>query len=273
MYEGTIKREKMLSAFSTMLKPARLITNFSQEELAEKSGLPVELIAGVENGRHRFHEPHYLALAAVFDSTKYTENYNIYRAVLRILTPEDEIVDDTDDFVLVKRWFESFNEANENYNGTEYDDILENLAGKYDIYVDTSAAEDENFPAFVSRLEPLLMQARAKIFVPSTVVSEIEEDIEISDNEREKMDLTEALDYIRTKSAVGVIEIRECLEGFDDTSEVLIALVTDMQSYDKIAIITQDFGLARVMSCQAKVLSAHINDTGDLVLWEENHDE
>ena len=267
MYEGTIKREKMLTAFSSMLKPARIITNFSQEELAEKSGLPVDLIARVENGMHRFHEPHYLALAAVFD--KYTENYNIYRAVLRILTPEDEFVDEANDFVLVKRWFESFNEKNE--TGSGYDNLLESLAGKYDIYVGTSAAEDENFPAFVSRIEPLLMQAHSKIFMPSTVVSEIEEDIEISNDEREKLDFAEALDYIRTKSAEGVIEIRECLEGFDDTSEVLTAIVADMQSYDRAAVITQDFRLASILtSGSQEVIAAHINDTGDLVLWGDN---
>ena len=267
--EGTIKREKMLSNFSSMIKPARLITNLSQEELAERSGLSIELITSVENGMHRFHDEHYLALAAVFDNMKYTEDSSIYKAVLRILTPEDEIfaANDDNDFILVKRWFDTFSEDNKN-SEMACDSFLENLAEDYSIYVDTSAAEDENFPALVSRLEPFLRQSENQILVPSTVINELKEDIENSEEAEEKLSLTEAFDFIDTKEGEGLIKIRDCPQIFGDTEEVLPAMITKEAEYNQVAVITQDSGLARIlMSYHENIISAHINDTGDLILW------
>lgn len=67
-----------------------MIMNLSREKLAEFSGLPLDVVAGAEEGMHRLHEPYYLALAAVFDRTKYTEDASIYKALVRILTPENK---------------------------------------------------------------------------------------------------------------------------------------------------------------------------------------
>ena len=257
-YEGTIKREKMLSNFSSMIKPARLITNLSRKELAEKSGLPLEIIAGVEDGIHRFHEAHYLALAAVFDDVASTEDSSIYRAVLRILTPEDEALRMNDDggFILVKRWFDTFRQ---NDNSTD-DDFLSDLAGNYEIYADASAVEDENFPALVTRLEPFLRQNGTKIFIPSAAVDELEEDIEISGDSEENIDLDEALHYVKTKNEEGLISIRECPGDFGDAEEIL--------QPERTAVITQDSDLAENLASKyPKIIAAHISDTGDLILW------
>lgn len=262
--EGTIKREKMLANFSSMIKPARLITNLSRQELAEKSGLPLELIAGVEHGIHRFHEAHYLPLAAVFDSIADTEDCSMYRAVLRVLTPEDESLRMNDDggFILVKRWFDTFMQSDDSTD----DDFLSDLAGNYEIYADTSAVEDENFPALVIRLEPLLRQNNTKIFVPSAAVDELEEDIEISGNAEENIDLNAALHYVRTKNEEGLIDIFECPEDFDDTEEIFTAILAGQP--ERIAIITQDSALAENLASKyPKVIVAHISDTGDLILW------
>ena len=268
--EGTIKREKMLSNFSTMIKPARLITNLSQEKLAEMSGLSIELIIGVENGMHRFHEEHYLALAAVFDNMKYTEDSSIYKAMLRILTPEGEIfeISDDNDFILVKRWFDTFSEDNNINNERTCDSFLEDLAEDYSIYVETSAAEDENFPALLSRLEPFLCQSEKKILVPSTVINELKEDIENSEEAEEKLNLTEALEFLDIKKNEGLIKIRDCPQIFEDTEEVLHSMIANESEYNKIAVITQDPGVAQIlMSYHENIISAHINDTGDLILW------
>ena len=272
-YDAGIKREKMLSAFTTMIKPARIIANFSQEELAEKSGLSLELVSGVENGMHRFHESHYLALAAVFDNTKYTEDSSIYRAVLRILTPEDEIirVGNDDDFVLIRRWFETFSGGNESDDGRVADNLVEDIVKNYDIYVDTSAVEDENFPAFVSRLEPLLRAADAEIFVPSTIIDELSDDIETSEDEKEKLNLTEALEYVRVKSNEGLIHIQESYGGFDDfddTEDFLASTIADASNGDKILVITQEFELSQdLTSGHQNVIAAYINDKGDIIMW------
>lgn len=287
-YEGTIKREKMLSNFSSMIKPARLISNLSQRELADKSGLSIELIAGVENGIHRFHEEHYIALAAVFDNMKYSAEDNIYKAVLRILTPEDEIFDfersDDRDFILVRRWFDSFidseneNEseiANENIININHDNtcdsLLEDLAENYNIYVDTSAAEDENFPALVSRLEPLLRQSENQLSVPSTVIKELREDIETCEGADERLNIADAFNFLETKEAEGLIKICDCsqvYESFQDTEEVLSNMIAKEADNNKIAVITQDPGLAKIlMSYNENIIAAQINDTGDLFFW------
>ncbi|MBR1486679.1 MAG: hypothetical protein IJ859_06975 [Synergistaceae bacterium] len=269
-YEGTIKREKMLANFSNMIKSARIITGLSHEELAKKSGLSAEFIIGVEEGLHRFHEAHYLALAAVFDNVKYSEDSNIYKALLRILTPEDEIFKTgcENDFVLVRRWFETFNEDFEAEDESFNDNFLEDLAVNYDIYADSSAIEDENFPALVSRLEPLLIQNASKIFVPSVSVRELEEDIELSKYAEEKLNLREVLEYIKAKNEEGLISILESPEDFDDTEEMLAETLIHSPEYEKIAIITQDFELAENLTSEHQNVTAlHISDTGDLILW------
>ena len=158
-YSGKILREKMLGTFGSMLRPARMIMNMTREELAEKSGLPLEIISGVEDGFHRFHEPHYLALASVFDYVKFTEDDNIYQALIRILTPDNEFEAENhaDDFILVKRWLETFNlgsdGVNEAYEDEEYNEVedydeclddaeLANLTHNYKIFMDYSAIKD-----------------------------------------------------------------------------------------------------------------------------------
>ena len=269
-YDAEIKREKMLASFTNMVKPARIISNFSQEELAEKSGLSIELIAGVENGMHRFHEAHYLALAAVFDSTKYTEDGSIYRAVLKILTPDDETIQSgyEDGFILVKRWLDTFSAETDADNDRIADDWIEELVRNSDIYADTSTAEDGNFQAFVNRIEPLLRETGKVISVPSTVMKELSEDMEITGNEEERMNLAEALEYIRAKSDEGIISIREPIEGFDDTEDVLEALAANASADDRITIITQEFELADDLASERPcVTAARINYNGDLTLW------
>ena len=144
MDNGKILREKMLGTFGSMLRPARIILNMSREELAAKTGLHLETIAGVEDGFHRFHERHYLAIASVFDYMKFTEEGNIYKALVRILTPDGEFVSASegcadDDFILVKRWFATFGDAG-TYDGENYNE--EDDDENYDEYDDEENEDD-----------------------------------------------------------------------------------------------------------------------------------
>lgn len=281
-YDAGIEREKMLAAFTDMIKPARIIANFSRKELAERSGLSAELIADVEDGLHRFHEAHYLALAAVFDGTKYSEDASIYRAVLRILTPEDELIQTVsdDDFVLVRRWLATFsmeNGSDDGFNDEISDDAvvdIEDLIRNSDIYADVSASENRNFQAFINRIEPLLKESDRSISVPLTVMNELSEDMEISTDEEEKLNLAETLEYIRAKSDEGIISIREPIEGFENTEDILEALSANASANDRITIITQEFELAEdLASGRPGVTTTRINDSGDLTEWKViNHD-
>ena len=275
-YNGQTLREKMLGTFGTMLRPARMIINFSREKLAEFSGLPLDVIAGAEDGIHRLHEPHYLALAAVFDSTKYTEDASIYKALVRILTPENEFSYDSGegDFILVKRWFATFsmNDDEEEYGHDEYDDDmtaesnLEDIASGYRIFADTSAVEDENFPAFVERIEPLLRQNDSVISIPSAVLEELRGDIDMNDDDI----LQSSLDCVTRKISEGLIKLRTCPAlNADDIDEIFAGMFTDMGSDSNIMLITQDEERAEYFtSGNPNVTASRLTDGGGLSVWE-----
>ena len=315
---GTITRKNMLETFSAMLKPARMIMNISREELADLSGLDESLIENVETGRMILQKSHYLALASVFDNVKYQEEENIYRALVRILTPErdDESSGEHESFVLVRRWFETFNEElviipglnddvmfeagedfrfgkedDEDYDSdAEYEDAdddedievlpgekltdseLEDLAANSKIIADTSAIGNENFPALVTRLEPLLRQADSVIIVPHRAIDELQESIAAADSEDEKLNLSDALKYVERKANEGLIKIRSYdFECADDSADDVISDVFDKlgKEYD-FMFITQD---ARVyldlVSGRENVKAAHVDDKGDLILWSD----
>lgn len=280
-YNGQALREKMLGTFGTMLRPARMIMNLSREQLAEISGLPLDVIAGAEDGIHRLHEPHYLAFAAVFDNTKYTEDASIYKALVRILTPENEFSYDSGegDFILVKRWFSTFSindEEEEEYghDEDEYDDDgdmsaesnLDEIASGYRIFADTTAAEDENFPAFVERIEPLLRQNDSVISLPSAVLEEIRGDIDMNDDET----LRRSLDCVTRKISEGLIKLRTCpVMNPDDIDEILATMFRETGSDSSIMLITQDGERAEYFtSGNPNVTASRLTDNGRLAIWE-----
>ena len=278
-YNGQTLREKMLGTFGTMLRPARMIMNFSREQLAEFSGLPLDVIAGAEDGIHRLHEPHYLALAAVFDSTKYTEDASIYKALVRILTPENEFSYDSGegDFILVKRWFATFSmndDKEEEYGHDEYDDDddgdmtsesnLDDIASGYRIFADTSATEDENFPAFVERIEPLLRQNDSVISIPSAVLEELRGDMDMNDDET----LRRSIDFVTRKISEGLIKLRTCpVMNTDDIDEILAEMFSE--TGENIMLITQDEERAEYLaSNNPNVTASRLTDGGGLAIWE-----
>lgn len=279
-HNGQALREKMLGTFGTMLRPARMIMNFSREQLAEFSGLPLDVIAGAEDGIHRLHEPHYLALAAVFDSTKYTEDASIYKALVRILTPENEFSYDNreGDFLLVKRWFATFsiNDGEEEEYGHDeyYDDDgdmpaesdLEDIASGYRIFADTSAVEDENFPAFVEHIEPLLRQNDSVISLPSAVLEELRADIDMNDDEI----LRRSLDCVTRKISEGLIKLRTSpVLNADDTDEILAEMFSEMDEGKRIVLITQDEERADYFtSGNANLTASRLTYGGGLCVWE-----
>lgn len=312
---GSMTRKNMIDTFSAMLKPARMIMNISREELSALSGLDETLIEEVETGRLRLQKSHYLALASVFDNAKYQEEENIYRALVRILTPDNEADSDGEagDFVLVRRWFDTFSGDSENDGGFEeyeelvqvpelagvndiYDDEysdedfddeadedtdealpgeilsdseLEDLAENCKIFADSSAVSDENFPALITRLEPLLRQADSVIIVPQKAIDELQEHISRSASEDEKLNLSDALKYIARKGNEGLIRIRSY--DFDGDSDDVIGEVFDKHGDEyEFMLITQlgDVYL-NVVSGRENVRAAHINDKGDLILWND----
>ncbi|MBQ7217658.1 MAG: hypothetical protein IJS39_16955 [Synergistaceae bacterium] len=278
---GRLMRKNMLGTFSAMLRPARMIMNVSREEFAELSGLDPELIADVEEGRRVFTEAHYLAAASVFDNEKYKGADNIYRALVRILTPEEGSEDSgsTGDFVLVRRWFGTFSGDDEALCEDEDEDSgyrltdseLEDMAAGWKIFADTSAIGDENFPALVTRLEPLLRQADAVISVPQTALDELTEEIGSEDDDDEKLNLSDALKYVERKASEGLIRIRDY--DLDGDSVEVINQVFEKNGHEYFfALITQDEDAAEfITKGSSNVKAVHIDDKGDLILWG-NHE-
>lgn len=273
---GKLTRKNMLGTFSAMLKPARMIMNVSREDFAELSGLDAELIADVEEGRRPFTEAHYLAAASVFDNEKHKNAENIYRALVRILTPEDfpENFGGTEDFVLVRRWFGTFSEDDpsdtddcEDSGIRLSDSELEDIAAECRIFADASAVKDENFPALVSRLEPLLRQSDSVIFFPQTVLDELHEDIDDSDDDDEKLNISDALKYVDRKAHEGLFRIQDY--GFDgDIVDVLSQVFANYEGEYNFMLITQDEIIAEDITDDTEnVRAAHIDDKGDLILW------
>ena len=314
--DGSILRSSMLETFSAMLRPARRIMNISQQELAALSGLDESLIEAVEDSRMTLQRPQYLALAAVFDSVKYKEGEEIYRALLRILTPDASArySGEYQDFVLVRRWLETFcgidgsidsdevskeipelvraddlpdyasdSGGEENTDcDSDYEDSteelpgerlpdseLEDIAANCKIIADASAIGDENFPALITRFEPLLRQADAIIIVPQKAIDELREKINTSMNEDEKLNLSDALKYVARKGNEGLLRIRSY--DLDGSSTDVIDGVFDKYSkeYD-FMLITQDCSVFRnIVSGRENVSAARINDKGDLILWSD----
>lgn len=287
-YNGQELREKMTDTFSTMIHPARMIVNMSKEDLAELSGLSESLISEVEKGEQTFESSHYLALASVFDNTKNTEEENIYRALVRILTPEDvfETGDEAEDFTLVRRWFKTFNgEAvnfyDDNHDSINYDDSddsqeftdklsdteLKELAEKYKIYADTSAIEDENFPALVSRLEPSLRNADSTIYVTEASLDELSDAVKNGNNREEMFNLSQSLDFVERHCEDGLIKLdRSQTCDKEDPYEIMSEIFENKKH--KFMLITQDEELAEALTKDNEhVAAAYIDDKGDLILW------
>ena len=280
MNDGRLMRKEMLKTFSGMLKPARMVMNISREELAELSGLDEGLIADVEEGRQTFSKEHYLAIASVFDQAGMSEEGNLYLALVRLLAPENPTTA-TEDFTLVRRWFGTFSEENmpedddddDDDTQDEQDEVrltdaeLEELAGSCKIFADTSAISDENFPALVSRLEPLLRDADAVIFVPEAAIEELREEIDDCGDDDMSLNLSDALKYVERRAGDGLIKIRTYdIPG--DTEDVLEGVFAKYADEYKFMLLTQDGDVAEeLMEGNEALRAAHIDDKGDLIEW------
>ena len=323
--DGKTLRNIMLENASAMLKPARRIMNISRKELAAISGLDESLIEAVEEGRTTLQKSHYLALASVFDSVKYTGGKDIFLGLVRLLIPDIVALHSNwfTDVTFSRTWCETFYGYDGSIDGHEisgddpelervadlpdfeagfrekdidsdsapdlnadddYDDIgleaipgerlpdseLEDIAANCKIIADASAIRDENFPAMVTRLEPLLRQADAIIIVPQKAVDELQERISTTRDENEKLNISDALKYIARKGNEGLIKIRSY--EFEGDSTDVIGEVFDRYSgeYD-FMLITQDALVFRnIVSGREYVNAAHINDKGDLILWTDD---
>mgnify|MGYP002858240652 CR=1 FL=1 len=140
---GSLLREAMIETFGSMLKPARIIMNLSEEKLSRLSGIPENVIAEIESGERSFTPTNYIAAASVLDNTGYSSDRNIYEAVVKILTPDSTYEVETGDFILVRRWFRTFTAGEAEI---QYDDMpstiltdteIDRLAMKYKIFADT----------------------------------------------------------------------------------------------------------------------------------------
>ena len=182
MSTGADFRGKLLENLCVMLRPARIMTDIDKEKLAILSGIPEELIADVEEGREKFTEAHYLPLLAVFSNMKFTADEKIYQALIKILLPSGVLPENIfDDFGLVRLWLGTYEEDNcddepdASYSGDEeslYDEDSmsgsldpENIVGEYKLIADESAVADENFPALVTRLEPLMRKSGVSLAI------------------------------------------------------------------------------------------------------------
>ena len=150
------------------------------------------------------------------------------------------------------------------------DSELEDIAANSKIIADATAIGDENFPAMITRLEPLLRQADAVIIVPQKAIDELQERISQTDNDDEKLNLSDALKYVARKGNEGLIRIRSY--DFDGDSTDVIGGVFDKHSneYD-FMLITQDALVFRnIVSGRENVRASRINDKGDLILWSDD---
>lgn len=288
---GSELRSKLLDNFSIMLRPVRIMLDIDRSRLAELSGLPEEFIKKVEAGEEKFTETHYLALASVFSYAKFTVDEKNYRAMIKILINSDEFPEDIfNDFALIKIWydtyFENYNQYEEvlsdEYISDEEDEnedmiienkipdknlALEEIAGKYKLLVDNTAAADENFPALITRLTPSLKKTNTCLVMPETVLEKLCNELKDSD-EDEKINLSSALNFLRRQQEEGLIEIIPSTLGdfVDDNVENSLLDIIENNKNTNYILITQDY---RRVAAVNETISAYINDKGDLILWQD----
>ena len=283
MSTGADFRGKLLENLCVMLRPARIMTDIDKEKLAILSGIPEELIADVEEGREKFTEAHYLPLLAVFSNMKFTADEKIYQALIKILLPSGVLPENIfDDFGLVRLWLGTYEEDNcddepdASYSGDEeslYDEDSmsgsldpENIVGEYKLIADESAVADENFPALVTRLEPLMRKSGVSLAIPESVTDRLREEIETG-NSDERLSLSSSLNYLRRKQEEKLIEILPSHNDYDDEENELLNLIEDSKD-TRYLLVTQEYGRAVAVFGVGNTISARIDDNGDLIPWE-----
>ena len=124
---GESIRERMLENFSGSFKYALKVSDFSDQKFAEIAGLDISRFDDIKKGAE-VTNMEYLAIASVFDHVTYSDEA-VYKAVVKILTPDDYKITSLDDdanFILVSRWLETFNHDSEPVN-LDDDDINDDI--------------------------------------------------------------------------------------------------------------------------------------------------
>ena len=280
---GEELRNEFIDNFSSMMRPVRIMLDMDRSKLAQLSGLPEELITNIEEGHEKLSENNFLSLAAVFSNMKFSVDEKIYRAMIKILTSQIEIQEKAfDDFELLKIWLETYNESDDKETASadeekdnefidDDDEVfggidLEQTIGEYSLIADETAAADENFPALLTRLEPLMKKAEVMLVIPDTILEKIRYEIQNGDAD-ERYNLSSALNYLRRKQEEKLIKIIP--SSISDCEDVENSLLDIMEDGTKYLLITQDYVRSENMTLNAEnIISAHIDDNGDLILWE-----
>ena len=104
------------------------------------------------------------------------------------------------------------------------------------------------------------------LVIPDTILEKIRYEIQNGDAD-ERYNLSSALNYLRRKQEEKLIKIIP--SSISDCEDVENSLLDIMEDGTKYLLITQDYVRSENMTLNAEnIISAHIDDNGDLILWE-----
>ncbi len=220
---------------------------YSASDLADFVGVTRQTINNLETGKTKMSPTLYISLAAVVDNY-IMNNGEMFNAIKTIIDGNKKKRNESYDtsfsnVSLLKRWFAcfkepvDFNSAAMTYeNMEEYGSLLQRLAGKYKVFIDTDVFFDSKSGDFLNMFSGYLVTENAKFIIPKRVTDQLLEMMqEVSASEK----AINALKKINELQQKNIVQIR----GEDSDSNVhdtILSVFAKFRSLHRLCLITQN---------------------------------
>lgn len=266
-------RDHMIGVMQSSMKSIRLVMGLGVQELGDVMGLSRQSVNNLESGKVQMNYAQYVAFSGVIDylCLSNVELKNIIKSIL-VKNDYDEtnkMYDDIDNDTFLNKWFKCFPDELEKLlpSLSNIDDLTQN----YKVFLDSTVLFHVPGYKEFSELCNAMEKNNHSFIIPITVVYEIRKQLLVDDNRIRKM-ANEALETLAKLQSRGLIDFRG--EQNDQyTDSLLLSVFQRFKITNKLALITQDFELARQILMLNddlngfQIVSYHFNTSGNLEKW------